>query len=216
MRLFKRHTAAAIAAAAILGFGSGAAEAAPISWDITYDPTDDVLMDNVTTACTGNTVTGSVSATSCQSLEFTFLLDGFNASTDSLASGSLSLSFRDDSDPGPGAGGSHDEWVNISLDGLLTSGSPLLIPNGSLGFSTSVNVLAQLGDGQLTVLLSLPSESLGNNDFYFISSRLTARGERSESQEEDPPPTGGVPEPASLLLFGMAGLAARRVVRRVN
>jgi hypothetical protein len=217
MRLFKRHTAAAFAAAAIVGFGGGAAEAAPISYDITYDPTD-VLMDNVGTACTGNVLAGTTSAGSCQTLQFIFDLAttvaGFDASTDALASGSLTLTFRDDTDPGPGVGGSHLESVNISLDGLLTSGSPLAIPNGSAGSSTNFDVLAQLSDGQLTVLLGLPTEGIGNNDFYFASSRLIARGERTEVQEEDPPPTGGVPEPASLLLFGLAATAAALRSRR--
>ena len=194
------------------------AEASPISYDYTFNP-EDVYMDNLGDAlCTGNTATGAVSNGTCQALEFTFVLEGFTASTDTLASGSLTLTFYDDTDPGPGPGGSHDESVNISLDGVLTGGSPLTVTQGSSSGSPfsppAFNVVAELADGELTVRLALPSEGIGNNDFFFATSRLTARGEREDVEEEEPPTE--LPEPAGLLLFGMAaaGFLSRNRINR--
>jgi hypothetical protein len=213
MRLFQRHTAAAIAAAAILGFG-GTVEAAPISWDITYDP-DDVLVLEGAAACTGDVLANTSSGEECTSLQFVYTLDPFNTGTDFIESGSVTLSFYDDAS-GSGDSGGRPEIVSIVFDGATASGSPFTIFTGGAPYvSPALDVTAFLGDGQLTVLLGIGGPNDGN-DFYFASARLIASGERIEDQEEEPPPTGGVPEPTSLLLFGMAGLAARRVVRRAN
>lgn len=211
MRLLQRHTAAVCAAAAMLGFGSVAAEAAPISWDITYDPANVLFNDSATTACTGNVGANSVSGTTCQSLEFVFTLEGFEASTDLLESGVLSLFFYDDANTTGDANGQPEE-VRVVLDGA-TPGTVVLIPTGGSLYSSVFDVEAALGDGSLTVLLSRGSTN-PNNDFYFASARLIAQGQRIENQEEDPPPPGGVPEPASLLLFGMAATAAALRSRR--
>jgi PEP-CTERM motif len=183
------------------------AEATPISYDYTYNPTD-VYINNANVACTGDTATNSVSALSCETLQFTFVLAGHDSSTDTLASATLTLTFFDDTDPGPGVGGSHTESVNISLDGVLTSDSPVLITNGSTSFSRGFDVLLELGNGELTVLLGLPASAQGNNDFYFASSRLVAQGNRADQ-------TGSVPEPATVLLVGLAaaGAATRRLRR---
>lgn len=191
----------------------GSAEAAPISYDINYDPAD-VLLKNNGVACTGTVASNTASGTTCQSLQFVFDLGntalGFNAATDTLASGSVTFTFYDDNTPGPDASGTHTETVDISLDGILIAddfnvgnGFTSLSPNTTSPF----NVLANLSDGQLTVLLALAPVN-GNNDFYFASSRLIARGERADT----PPPTSSSPEPASVLLFGTAavGLAVRR------
>ena len=206
MRL--RHTAAALAAAAILGFGSGAAEAAPISWAESYDPTDVLFNSGSTTDCTGNVAADSVSSTTCRSLEFVFTLGGFDTSTDNLDSGVLSLFFHDDADSTGDQNGLPEE-VRVVLDGA-TPGTVLLISTGGTPHTSTLDVTAALGDGVLTVLLSRGSTN-PNNDFYFAGANLSARGERDE--QEEPPPTGS-PEPASLLLFGMAATAAALRSRR--
>lgn len=214
MHMLSRRAIVTVIATGIFGLAGVAAEASTISFDQTFNPTA-VLMIGTGDVCTGDTAAGTASSSSCKSLQFTFTLDGYVAATDTLASGSLQLFFYDDNFPGPDAGDNpaHVEVVNISLDGVLTSNSPLLIATGSTSsspFSTAFDVLAQLQNGDLTVLLA-PSTLTGNNDFYFASSRLIARGEREELEEE-PPPTSQLPEPASLLLFGAAGLGV--LVRR--
>jgi hypothetical protein len=199
------------AAAAILGFGSVAAEAAPISWEITYDPANVLFNDGATTACTGDVGANSVSSTTCQSLTFVFALGGFETSTDVLESGVLSLFFYDDANTTGDVNGQPEE-VRVVLDGA-TPGTVVPIPTGGGLYSSVFDVEAALGDGSLTVLLTRGSTN-PNNDFYFASSRLTASGQRTDGQDEDPPPPGGVPEPASLLLFGMAATAAALRSRR--
>ena len=174
MRLLPVSKALAIlgATTAITALSITNAQASPIEFDYTFNPTD-VLMNNTGNVCTGNTAANTVSSTDCVSLQFSFTLIGYAAATDTLASGSLELVFYDDNTPGPDTSGTHQERVNISLDGALTSNSPLLISTGSTSaspFSTSFDVLAQLQDGALTVLLT-PSALTGNNDFFFASSR---------------------------------------------
>jgi hypothetical protein len=194
------RTMAPLVAAAFFCVGAATAEASPLSYDYTFDPPD-VLINNNGSVCTGDTAANTVSSTDCKSLEFTYTLQGYDASTDALAGGTLSLTFYDDNTPGPDQTGNHDETVNIALDGVLTSNSPLLITNGSTSgspFSASFNVLAELQNGALTIILSLPAGSEGNNDFYFATSRLTARGERDDSIQ--------APEPTSMLLFGTAAM----------
>ena len=209
---------AVLAATAMLGaFALTSAEASPISFDYTFNPTD-VYMDNLGDAlCSGDTTLGTVSSTNCQALEFTYVLEGFNPSTDTLASGSLTLTFYDDTDPGPGPGGSHEESVNISLDGVLTGTSPITVTQGSSSGSPfsppAFNVVAQLADGDLTIRLALPSDGFGNNDFFFASSQLMARGVREHIEEEGPAPAD-LPEPASTALFGMAAAVAAAARRR--
>ena len=208
-----RLALAMIVAAAVMT-SAGRAEASPISFDYTFNPNPDVLINNNGDVCSGDTATSIVSSTDCKSLEFTYTLSGFDPSIDTLASGMLTLTFYDDNSPGPDQTGNHSESVNISLDGVLTTNSPLLISNGSTSgspFSPQFDVLAQLQNGALTVVLSLPSGSEGNNDFFFAGSRLIARGERDDVVTQ-------APEPVSLLLFGTAlvGLATLGRRRRVS
>ena len=176
MNPFKRHTAAAVAAAAILGFGSGAAEAAPISWTESYDPANVLFNSGTTTDCTGNVAANSVSSTTCGSLEFVFTLGGFDASTDNLESGVLSLFFYDDADSTGDVNGQPEE-VRVVLD-AAAPGTVLLITTGGGSYSSVLDVKAALGDGELTVLLTRGSTN-PNNDFYFANAGLTARGERT-------------------------------------
>jgi len=208
-----RFLAAAVVTTVCVG-ALGSAEASTIPFDYTYDPAN-VLIDNTgDDLCTGSTTANTVSSLHCKALQFTYLLDGFDTATDDLTSGSLTLTFYDDNTPGPDNGGSLDETVNISLDGVLTGLSPVLITNGSTPgnpFSPpAFNVLAQLADGQLTILLSIPQQGEGSNDFYFASSRLTASADRNETQPQGP--STDLPEPATLLLFGAAAatLASQR------
>src|SRR5688572_2472387 len=110
-----------VATAAMALFISSAAEAAPIplSYDITFDPEPDVLFDNVSPgACLGNTTTNGVSGqtdNACATLTYTYTLPGFMPATDSLFSGTLTLTFFDDpTDPGSNG---QPESVDINLDG---------------------------------------------------------------------------------------------------
>jgi hypothetical protein len=211
MRLFKRHTVAAVAAA-IVAFGGGTAEAAPIAWDETFNPPDVLFNSGSTTDCTGSVAADTVSNTTCRSLAFVYTLDGFDTATDALVSGSVTLFFYDDA-AGSGDSTGQPEVVNIVFDGATPGTSLTITTGGALYASPALDVTAALSDGSLTVLLSRGSTN-PNNDFYFASARLIADGTRTDAQEEDPPPTGGVPEPASLLLFGMAATAAALRSRR--
>ena len=200
-------------AAMLLTFGFASAEASPISFDYNFEPAADVLINVNGGVCSGNTATGAVTGQehhSCESLAFAYLLDGYNPAIDTLTSASLTLTFYDDNTPGPDVTG-FAETVNITLDGALSSNSPVQVATGSgsgnpfLTPAFDVTALLQ-SDGQLTVFLSRPGNGGGNNDFYFANARLLADGVRDEAELS-------VPEPVTLGLLG-AGLVAVTVRRR--
>ncbi len=122
---------------------------------------------------------------------------GFNASTDTLSSASLSLWFHDDDDP------SADKF-NYVFDVLVGDGSLTseLVPS-----LFTFDVLSLVGDGQIAAELSTKA-----GDLIFERSVLTAYGERGDGNIAQ---VSAVPEPASLTLLGLglAGLA-RRLRRR--
>jgi hypothetical protein len=189
-----------VAAGAIILGGFTTADASVITFSDTFDPSD-VLFDKDGGACSGvngaaDSVSGAVSG-KCDSLVFTQLLNGFNPVTDTLSSGSLTLTFHDDGDPAA-------DKFNYIVD-LLTGDGTV----GSLPFVW--DVLPQLTDGQLTVTFSTKA-----GDFIFDSAVLTAGGDRIV----DTPPTGDdttgtqVPEPASTLLLGAGVLAFAAKIRR--
>ena len=175
-------------------------EASPITFTDTYDP-DNVLLDKKGGTCTGlNGATDSVSGFvdgACDSLTWTHSLLGFNASTDTLSSASLSLWFHDDDDP------SADKF-NYVFDVLVGDGSLTseLVPS-----LFTFDVLSLVGDGQIAAGLSTKA-----GDLIFERSVLTAYGERGDGNIAQ---VSAVPEPASLTLLGLglAGLA-RRLRRR--
>lgn len=209
--------ASVVAAAVMTLTGVASSDAATIGYDILFDPADVLIVNNggdCLGTVTPSTVTG-LEHGGCSSLTFTYTLSGFDPLTDTLSSGVLSLSLYDDNDPGPDEDGNHEEAVNITLDGTLLSGSPVLITNGSTAgdpFSPSYTVVAALSDGTLTVLLTLPDGGLGNNDFFFASSRLVVAGERSEESAEETPSGTQIPEPGAfaLLTTAMGAFILRR------
>lgn len=196
-------------------------EAAPLLLNTSFDPNPDVLFNKNGASCVGDPVSDSVNlfgSSSCSSLAFTFLWPDFNLATDTVTSGSLTLSFYDDlSDLGSG-----EESVDISFDALLAA-SGLLITSGNGQFYKSFEVAGQMQDGMLQVLLTLGSHNRGNNDFYFGTAALIAYGTRVEGTLPTEAPAADLenglvplPEPSSLALFGIAWAAfhTRRRYRR--
>jgi hypothetical protein len=174
-------------------------EANPITFTDTYVP-GQVLFDNAGGICTGlngstDAVSGAVEG-ACDVLTWTHLLPGFNASTDTLSSASLSLWFRDDNDPSA-------DKVNYVFDVLAGDISLKWAPTVS-----TFDVLSVVGDGEIGAALSTKAV-----DLVFERSVLTAHGDRTTSNTAQE--VASLPEPGSLTLLalGLAGFA-RRLRRR--
>ena len=172
-------------------------EASQITLTDSYDP-GSVLLDKSGGTCTGlnetiDSVTGAVDG-ACDSLTWTHSLPGFNASTDTVSSASLSLWFRDDDDQ------SADKF-NYVFDVLVGDGS---LTSQMLPSLFTFDVLSLVGDGQIAAALSTKA-----GDLVFERSVLTASGERAAVDIAQVPAV--VPEPGSITLLGLglAGLARR-------
>jgi hypothetical protein len=187
---------AGILAAVFLSF-AGFAQAGPIDWgpDV-YDPANDIYFDNGGAACTSASV-GAVCASLAYSHDLT--AHGFVpglSSLDQLTGGLLEIVFRDDEDDRP------NEAFKITLENILQPGAHDAATPFSFSGISGMLLWSLQQDGVLSVLLERQ-----NGDFVFEKSTFTAYG-RQEAQ--------AVPEPASLLLFGMGAVAAgARVSRRL-
>lgn len=174
--------------------------AEPILFTDTFNPVD-LLMQSSAGTCvesssTPDSIVG-VASGGCTTLSFTHTLIGFDSTTDVLDEAQLTLRFYDDSD-------AQAEKFDYLFDSL--AGNNITVTSASLignPFVFSLNVLSELGDGQLNILLS---RTVG--DFRFAEAALTVRGNRADP--EVPP----VPEPATLLLFSGGMFAVSRRLRR--
>ena len=196
MRLFKGHTAAAIATAAILGFGSGAAEAAPILVSDTFDWAG---------LNAGTTFTEPNLPTWTHDLTFDPQAASFNY---------VQLDLRHAGN----VGNVNELWIltsqgSVFIDNLSDSSNSETLSGNAVTdtFNIPISLFPVFPAGSWTLALRLAESTSGNDKITLDYATLRVSYE--------PVTTGGgttIPEPASLLLFGMAGLAARRVVRRKN
>ena len=168
------------------------ANAIPITFTDVYDPV----------AGTGDLWFARDGGVSTHSFTHDINDSGYNAGSDVITGVSIALSFLDDGD-------SPSESVTFTFDGVgfgtvtLASGTTLDIRTFTNSTTPALSTSSLL-DGLLTVKLDRGNGA--NNDFYFVGSTLTVTAERTLAT--------AVPEPATVLLFGLGLLGLGWSLRR--
>ncbi len=196
-----------VSAVALVLLTSSGAWASTIPFSDLFDPEDVLFSGKSGVACTGtNGVLDTTSALECESMTWTQTLPGYNSLTDTLTSGTLTLTAYNDIDQG-NPGQTFSLLVDLlTFNGTVTSSSTQGAPN-----TFAFTVLSQLADGGVNVTLTSAN---GNHTFYFAESQLDAEANRATG-EGDPlgPAAASIPEPASLLLVGTGAIALARRCR---
>jgi len=197
-------------AAVVLALGATTpALATTVNATDVFDPDDVLFTHHIDTACSSTNdpdlVAGQDPSTgACFSMTYTHDLTqyGFQNPPDIIGTATLDLYFYDAADPGVG----NPESVRILIDLDDLGQFDILTP------FPSFDVAAYLSDGVMEVTLLLGKHGQGQADFYFDRSVLNA----SFVHDDDDGGPRGIPEPASLTLFGgglsivVARLRARR------
>ncbi len=180
---------------ALAGASIGVAQATPYVWTDSYDPAD-------ITISAGQSITYQHNILDAGS-------GSFRPGIDTVTSASLTLWLYDDAFLGdlPFVGDAQ-ETVSFNFDGGSWSSAQAVGGNALIGDAFSFFSLANLlSDGLITVGVGGQS-----GDFKFDKSFLTVRGDQSTGGVRVPPTS--VPEPGTLMLFGLGllgvGLGARR------
>jgi hypothetical protein len=188
--------------------GASAAPASTIPMSDLFNPSDVFFDGQESVVCIGanGALLDTTSASVCKSLSWTQTLPGYNSATDTLTSGTLTLTaYNDRTD------NNHAFKLLVDLltfDGSIADSATLLSPN-TFGFS----VLSQLADGGVNVTLTSQN---GNHTFYFAQAELNALADRVTENSSPAAALTAMPEPGSMLLVGtvLVGWAGRRLRRR--